>query len=159
MGTNWSKVQLALRPANDEELRQALDFQGFWKRTWTAGERLGWNVSAGSRVQLYFQWNDASAASEVFVSPSQRDRFLVRVTPTPGSLAVIRDALNPVVPGLSGAEVFQGRVTRTKGVKVDVVEVRSTWEDVIGDDEPSPETITTRLHDFVVPILRAIPVR
>ena len=157
MSVNWSKVQLSLRPANSEETSVALEFQKLWARTREVGKDLGWNVSAGSRVQLYFQWNDGSAASEIFVSPSQRDRFVFRVTPTIGALASIRDALRPVASSLSGAEIATEQVTRTKGVKLDVVEVRSTWEDVIGDDSPSSETVATRLHDFVVPLLRAIP--
>jgi hypothetical protein len=158
--TNWSTIQLSLRPRDEQERLLMQEFAGFWKRTRSLGESLGWNVTPGAIVQLYFQHNPGVSASEVFLSPSKRDRFLFRVTPIPGAREKVLAALQQAagkVPG--GAEVATSKVSRSGGVKVDVVEVRSTWEDVIGEDEPTGAMVEDRLYAFAEPLLRAIPSR
>jgi hypothetical protein len=69
MRIDWSTVQLSLRSKDDEERRIATVFADLWRATRRVGEELGWNVSSGAIVQLYLQYNEASSASEIFVSP------------------------------------------------------------------------------------------
>jgi hypothetical protein len=157
MSINWSKTQLSLRPIGDEELQVALAFQALWKMTQEAGANVGWRSQNPSRVEVEFTGNEDSLASVVWVSPYKRDRFIVRITPATGAfITPVRAALESVVVKLTGAEMSSQRAPRSSGA-AEVIEVRSTWEDVIGDDDPSSSTVEKRLHGFVAPILLAIP--
>jgi hypothetical protein len=158
MKIDWSTVQLSLRPKDENEQRIATEFAELWRTTRHVGEELGWDVSPGSIVQLYLQFNEASEASEIFISPSKRDRFLFRVTPRPGKRQSILDALHAAAAALPHASGVAATTTRRTGnVTVDVVEVTSSWEAVIGEDVPDGPTVEKRLHAFVGPLLRAIP--
>ncbi len=158
MQTNWSTVQLSLRPQDEQERNIARQFATFWRPTWQVGEELGWKVSPGAIVQLYFQYNEQSAASEVFVSPTKRDRFIVRVTPKLARKKAILDALHAAAAALPHPSAVNAAIARRSGnVSVDVIEVTSSWEAVIGEDGPTADIVAKRLHAFVCPLLRAIP--
>jgi hypothetical protein len=80
------------------------------------------------------------------------------VTPRPEKRQAILDALHAVAAALPHASGVAATTTRRTGnVLVDVVEVTSSWEEVIGDDDPDAATVEKRLHAFVGPLLRAIP--
>lgn len=158
MKIDWSTAQLSLRPKDDEELRVARMFAELWSATRRVGEELGWDVSPGSIVQLYFQSNENSSASEIFVSPSKRDRFLLRVTPRRGKRQLILDALHAAAAALPHPSKVEATTTKRSGsVAVDVVEVTTSWEAVVGEDGPDGRTVEKRLQAFVGPLLRAIP--
>jgi hypothetical protein len=156
MNVDWSAVQLSLRPKDEEEERTAREFATFWAPTRRVGEELGWDVSPGAIIQLYLQYNEQSAASEIFVSSSKRDRFLFRVTPKPGQLKRILSALHAAAAALPNPSAVKQTTTERGSVQVDVVEVTSTWEAVIGEDHPDGPKVSQRLHAFVAPLLRAV---
>lgn len=155
--TDWSAVQLALNGPSDSERKISEEFSTFWRKVEKDSEEMGWSHNPGSIVQRYFDKNERSVAATIFVTPQKRDRFLFRVHAPRHALEQIRDALVPVASRLPGASVSIQRIPGPKGTKVDVVDVRSTWEDVIGDDQPTGEVVTDRLHSFVTPLLRAVP--
>lgn len=158
MTINWSTAQLSLRPTNDEARRIAHAFAALWRRTTRVAEELGWQWNPGAVVQLYFDPDAGSAALKVFVSSSKRDRFIVRVTPRPGRLQRVLDALHAAAAALPHpSAVAAAKVKADGNVSIDVVEATTTWEVVVGEDHPDDATVEKRLHAFVGPLLRAIP--
>ena len=151
---SWATAKLTLFPKNEEETRRMREFALLWATTTRTAESLGWKWNPGSIIQLYLEVNPRSLARQVFVSPNDPKRFLVRVVPLVGAAPSVLRALEEV-----GRRMPQGPkvALSARGTGETVVDVRATRAQVLGTDEPTDVEVERRLAAFVDPILRAIP--
>ncbi len=68
----------------------------FWMLTTTAAIQQGWKVAIGDVVERYFYHETAELAREVFVSPINPTRFLIRYTPQISQCDALLSALDTV---------------------------------------------------------------
>jgi hypothetical protein len=118
---------------------------------------MGWTVTRGSIAELYLRHNPDALAQEVFISPVQPERFLVRITPVAGEAGRVLKSVRAEVHGLhvDSVNVNQCFVERTGGA-VEVIEATTTHHSLFGANALSTREIETRLERFVVPLLRAV---
>lgn len=154
---SWANRGLTLRARDGAERHDMEAFAQLWGPTRSLAESLGWRSSPGSIVELYFQFNARSIASEVFISPYKPDRFLFRATPRPGTEQALLETLVHASSRLAGTPRVGRNVVKRANGSITVVEVVSTWADVVGAGSPSDEEVAARLKAFVEPLIRAIP--
>jgi hypothetical protein len=148
-----------LEAADEDERRSNRhEFAKLWSTTRVALVDGGWNVGAGSVIQLYLKNNARSAADLVIVSPLARSqRFWIRIRP--GKASMLNEMEGAVTRAVADhpASPTVERITlkQVKGVQEQVQVASSLWcvlEGAVGS-----AAIERRLHDFVVPVTRAIP--
>jgi hypothetical protein len=145
--------KLKLRPEKSCRA-DALNFAKLWGRTKSVAHTLGWKVGTGSRIELYL-YNPRSLASEIFISPAKPERFLFRVTPANGNMDLVRNAMTAAARRLpQTANVAITRQRRKAGL-VEVVDVTTTLDEVVGSQRALAEELEADLLSFVEPLLRA----
>jgi hypothetical protein len=137
--------------------RNRENFAKLWVRVRAAAREMGWTVTRGSIAELYLRDNPCALAEEVFVSPVQPERFLVRITPETGKADRALRRVSGEVQGLDvdSVNVEQCSIVRAGGA-VEVIEVTTTHHSLFGAAALSTHQIEARLERFVVPLLRAI---
>lgn len=147
---------LTLRPVDLGEKKEMLNFAKLWDPTVAMAQALGWRVGRGSIVELYLRENQRALAPEVFISPKDPARFLIRITPGQGNLERVLASVKAAVQALpQEVSVSERRVPRARG-HVEVVEVRTTQARVLGAERDSVEVLERRLLGFVGPVLKAL---
>ena len=156
-GKNWTLEKLTLRPKDDQEKREMREFASLWAPTLRVSSELGWEVTPGAIIELYFQFNTQSAVDQIFVSPYMPKRFLFRATPKDGEADRVLRALQTAAASLSLRSTVSAVTTPRAAWSNRVVEVKTTREEVFGNSTLTTEAAGLRLLGFVEPLLRAIP--
>lgn len=134
------------------------EFAKLWSSTRVALVKCGWRVHPGSVIELYLKDNARSAADLVIVSPvSGSQRFYIRIRPRQGGLL---DAIGSAVTAAVADHPAKPTVERitlkpVSGVP-EQVQVVSSLACVLEGAKDTAE-VERRLHDLVVPAVRAIP--
>jgi hypothetical protein len=132
------------------------NFAKLWSSIRSLAHDLGWTVGTGAIAELYL-WNSPSKhASEVFISPTRAERFLVRVTPTPGSEEVALGLIRKAAEGLQfTVEVDRNIVNRKQG-RVPVIDIKTTILEILGEEEQSTAAMEGRLLAYISGFLQAL---
>lgn len=133
----------------DKQNRAA--FKELWQLAADYGRQRGWKADLNVNGELYFTPETSYPARQIFVSPSQAERFLVRFTLRKGvSPEKIRDRLAAVVTGVPFEITTYSRVYVVEKVPVknDVVDITSSLANIIAATEDREE-IKRLLRDYV----------
>ena len=141
---------------DEENRRNRRNFAKHWQRTCTYARKQGWKVEPGSIVELYLSSSPRAIASDVFISPLQNGRILVRITPTVAIDEVMR-RLKSVgqLSHLPGLELAERSVKRKVG-NVQVLDVTAPLTQVIGEERLDSQQIEERLLGFIEPFLQTL---
>jgi hypothetical protein len=124
----------------DEKNRGA--FKELWSLAADYGLQRGWRVETNKNAELYYTTDAASPARQVFVSPSQAERFLIRLTLRDGvKPEKIRDLIDAVVTKVpfETSSYVRDYVTKGEKVKQNVIDITSSLSNVIGNTEDRGE--------------------
>jgi hypothetical protein len=141
IGDLWGSDEVQVR-------QNRLNFAKLWTRTRTMAANLGWEVATGAIVQLYFNDNETSLASEVFIQP-KGDMIHLRVTPRQKSVDDCRRLLGIGTEAcFVQTEMMELQVPRKAG-KALVFDLTASLADVLGRDVRSVAQIEENLCRFV----------
>lgn len=140
----------------DDQNREA--FKGLWQIAANYGLSRGWKVETTKNAEMYYSPSETCPAYQVFVSPSQSERFLIRLT--------LRDEVDPqkVLTKIEAVDLaipFEAtcsqRFSVRKKVKVSVnaIDITTSLRNVIGDTEDEGQ-IQKLLLDYVRPFMELI---
>lgn len=119
--------------AVDGENRAA--FKELWSLAADYGLQRGWKVETNKNAELYYTTDDKCPARQIFVTPSQAERFLIRFTlrdgADPDKLKHKVDAVSTSVPFETSA-YMRDYVIKGVRVKQCVIDVTSSLSNVIG---------------------------
>lgn len=118
---------------------------------------MGWKVSAGSICELYLQFNPASAAEMIYVSPKGGGRvLLIRVTPRDaGIIPETEQRLGQAAEALRlPVELTSISVPRAEGHRA-VVDVAVSLANLLQGTSTAGE-MEHKLWSYVVPLIGAI---
>ena len=142
-------------PARCERNRR--NFAKLWNTTRSRARSLGWKVQTGSIVELYLSHETNPRVSNIFVSPADAERFLIRFTPAGDEesqriLYACEQATREIdIP----TEVELAIIKRQAGA-VEVIDVKTTLHAVLGQGIGNPEIMEKRLGGFVERFLLAM---
>ncbi|HFQ4838192.1 TPA: hypothetical protein ACGU2D_002505 [Vibrio vulnificus] len=132
---------------------QRENFSKFWMPTTTAAIQQGWKVAIGDVVERYFYHETAELAREVFVSPINPTRFLIRYTPQISQCDALLSALDTVESEAEALVVVTKKtVPRASGI-VTVIDVETPMNNVLPDQLKTVEQIESKLKAYVLPYL------
>ncbi|EJG0988139.1 hypothetical protein C4G66_RS14565 [Vibrio parahaemolyticus] len=132
---------------------QRENFSKFWMLTTTAAIQQGWKVAIGDVVERYFYHETAELAREVFVSPINPTRFLIRYTPQKSQCDALLSALDTVKSEAEAVVVVTKKtVSRASGL-VTVIDVETPMNNVLPDQLKTVEQIESKLKAYVLPYL------
>ncbi|WP_254413632.1 hypothetical protein [Vibrio furnissii] len=132
---------------------QRENFSKFWMPTTTAAIQQGWKVAIGDVVERYFYHETAELAREVFVSPINPTRFLIRYTPQKSQCDALLSALDTVKSEAEAVVVVTKKtVSRASGL-VTVIDVETPMNNVLPDQLKTVEQIESKLKAYVLPYL------
>ena len=143
-------------PNEQENRRNRKNFAKLWGKTHSLAHKLGWSVNPGSIAELYLSKNPSSCAESLFISPTELDRFLIRVTPRNASDHELKCRLQQATDSLMARTEITEREVARKGRKEKVIDITSSLREILGDRALSTDEIEDRLLDFAEPILRCI---
>ena len=143
-------------PDPEENSRNRRNFAKLWNGTRSFASQLGWKVSTGSIVELYFSQSPTSLATDVFVSPAMPTRFLFRVTPGKQKLDEVLTVLKHNAKSLRVPTEINETIVNRKEGKISVVDVTTSLNIVIGESTQSTVEIERRLLEFVGTFLSAL---
>jgi len=139
--------------SNDDNRR---NFAKLWSKTRSFASQLGWRVSAGNIVELYLSDSPSKLTSNVYISPHMPNRFLMRFTPYPGKTKTLYDKIEDRLSASHWTtEIGISNVKRAKG-KLEVVDLTTSLEEVIGKVTSDAKQIEDSLYSFVSYFLRLI---
>jgi len=142
-------------PNRDKKLANQKEFAKLWLLTRSNLKQMGWRTQTGSRIELYLYNDSSNMSQQIFISPYLAERFLVRVTPRPGRLRDVFDALKPVSTSMSVQPTVEvHRIMRKNGL-TEVVDIQTSLFNVLRSASTAEE-MEQALWSFVSAFLKKI---
>ncbi len=134
------------------------NFVKLMDRTRSLADDLGWKYGKGCICEHYFARKKTPNNWQLFISPAQTERYLIRYTPNADEMEIVKKRLQAACRDISAklkipVEMRIHKVSRKVG-KIDVIDVTTTLRSILG--KAKKEGIKNRLLDFHRPLLMAL---